>query len=169
MGYLMENIQKGSFIPAKPMKDDLPICHEAAKEAPLIGLRRRISSFSSKIHPLSSSAASSWAALRRTKSAPSLIGEFADNPLRRWWEWSWGWLLSKKPAIARDLEMNEEEEAILGCQSRGSLRHVFFKIRAQIRKIVRSQTLPTTQKFRYDSSGYAQNYWDEGKQSRGEI
>ncbi|KAI0501643.1 hypothetical protein KFK09_016588 [Dendrobium nobile] len=169
MGSLVDNNQKKTFFPSKPMKDELPISQSPNKESHLIGLRRRIiSSFSVKIQPLSSSAVSSWASLRRSRSAPELIEEFGGGSVRRWWEWSWSWLLSKKPGFARDLEMNEEETAILGCQNKGSIRHLFHRIRSELRKLVQAKTLPTTQcGFRYDSFSYAQNF-DEGN-ARGEM
>ena len=125
----------------------------------MTGIRRRISSFSVKIQPLSS-ASTAWA-FRRSKSAPSM-GELAGGPLRRWWDWGWGWILSRKPTFARDIEMNGEETAMLGCQSKGTWRHVFYKVRSEFRKLVGSNTLPTTQQFRYDSFSYAKNF-DDGK------
>ncbi|XP_020593315.1 uncharacterized protein LOC110033620 [Phalaenopsis equestris] len=152
--------QKKTFFPSKPMKDELPISQTPNKETHLIGLRRRlISSFSIKIQPLSSSAVCSWASLRRSKSAPEFVQEFTGGSLRRWWEWSWSWLLSKKPGFVRDLEMNEEETEVLGYHRKGSVRHLFYKIRSEIRKLVQPQRLPTTHcKFRYDSFSYAQNF-----------
>lgn len=74
-----------------------------------------------------------------------------------------GWIMSKKPTFAQDLEMNEEEKAVLGCHSRGSLRHVFYKVRSELRRFVRSDNnvgLPQT--FRYDSFNYSKNF-DDGK------
>ena len=157
MGSFIETIQKRKLLPAAPYSDDLPV---SQSDTLVIGLRRRISSFSVRIQP-SSTASFAWA-FRKSKSMSSL-GEFAGGPLRRWWEWSWGWILSRKPASAKDVEMNEEESAMLGRHRRGSLRHVFCKAKSEITKRVRSsQTLPTTQRFRYDSFSYAQNF-DGGK------
>ncbi|KAK8963388.1 hypothetical protein KSP40_PGU020865 [Platanthera guangdongensis] len=169
MRSFLDNIQKRIPIPSAPMKDDLPISQSPnGGTTHLIGLRRRIiSSFSVKIQPFSSSAACSWAALRRSKSAPEFAeDQFSRGTIRRWWDWSWAWLLSKKPVFARDLEMNEEEAAMLGCHSKGTLRHLFHKIRSEIRKIVpASQGLPTTNaRFRYDSISYAHNF-DDGNAS----
>lgn len=164
----IETIQKRKFLPTMPYKDELPISQsEAAKgsssAAAVIGLRKRISSFSVRIQPLSS-ASTAWA-FRKSKSMPSL-GDFGvGGPLRRWWDWGWGWILSRKPVFARDVEMNEEEIQMLGCHSKGSLRHLFYKVRSELRRLVRSQTLPTTmngQQFRYDSISYAHNF-DDGK------
>ncbi|MQM09080.1 hypothetical protein Taro_041941 [Colocasia esculenta] len=155
----MENIQKRSFIPSRPPKDDLPISQMTGAAAPKIGLRRRFSSFSVSIQPLSSAAAASSAwAFRRSKSMSS-IGELAGGSLRRWWEWGWEWILSRKPTFARDLEMNEEETTMLGFNSKGSWRHVLYKLRSELRKIVSGPVdeLPTTQGFRCDSFSYAQH------------
>jgi len=86
----------------------------------------------------------------------------AGAPLRRWWQWGWGWILAKKPTFAQDLEMNEEETKMLGFHSRGTWKHIFYKVRSGIRELVRPSTLPTTHRFRYDSLSYAQNF-DDGK------
>ncbi|KAI8030521.1 hypothetical protein LOK49_LG01G03402 [Camellia lanceoleosa] len=76
--------------------------------------------------------------------------------LRKWWDWGCGWILSRKPTFARDLEMNEQETAVLGCHSKGSWRHVFYKLR---KLLVRPHhNLPQT--FRYDSVTYSQNFDD---------
>ncbi|CAL9075488.1 unnamed protein product [Musa acuminata var. zebrina] len=159
MGSLFEILQKKRFLPTMPYQDDLPT-FQAQKDTHLIGLRKRISSYSVKIQPLST-ASSDWV-FRKSKSMSS-IGEFAGGPLRRWWDRWWGWVLSRKPAFAQDIEMNEEETALLGCRSKGSWQHIFYKLRSEARKLVRSNTtLPTTQGFRYDSFSYAQNF-DDGK------
>ncbi|KDP47018.1 hypothetical protein JCGZ_10745 [Jatropha curcas] len=120
------------------------------------GLRRRLSSLSLKIQPIASPAAS-WA-FRRSKSVSSM-GEYAGTSIRKWWDWGWSWILSRKPIFAKDLEMNEEETRILGCHNKGSWRHVFYKVRSEIRKIVRSENkvgLPQT--CRYDSFSYSKNF-----------
>lgn len=90
----------------------------------------------------------------------SAMGEHAGSSLRKWWEWGWAWVMSRKPSFAGDLEMNEEETAMLGAHSQGSWRHLFYKIRSEFRKIVGPGQLPVTQKFRYDSFSYAQNFDD---------
>ncbi|XP_074583805.1 uncharacterized protein LOC141839856 [Curcuma longa] len=166
MGSLLENLQKKRLFPTVPYKDDLPTFQPQKKppsppplDARPIGLRKRISSFSVKIQPLSAD----WAAFRRSKSAPS-FGELAGavGPIRRWWGQCWGWILSRKPTFAQDIEMNEEETAMLGFQLKGSWRHLFYRVRSEIRKLIRSDCLPTTlpQGFRYDSFSYAQNFDD---------
>jgi hypothetical protein len=145
MATILENIQKTRFLPTRPLKDELPTFQGGAdKESHIMGLRKRLSSFSGKIQPISSASAE-WA-FQRSKSAPSLAGAFAAGHLKRWWEWV-GWLLSKKPGFAGDLEMNEEEVAALGRQSRGSWGHILYKVRSSVRRLVTStHTLPTTQK-----------------------
>ncbi|XP_042374486.1 uncharacterized protein LOC121968031 [Zingiber officinale] len=161
MGSLLENLQKKRLFPTMPYKDDLPTFRpnqqraqqQQQPDAHLIGLRKRISSFSVKIQPLSAD----WAAFRRSQSAPS-FGDLAG--VRRWWGQCWGWILSRKPAFARDIEMNEEETAMLGFQFRGSWRHILHRVRSEIRKLIRSNSLPTTDPhgFRYDSFAYAPNF-----------
>jgi hypothetical protein len=66
------------------------------------------------------------------------MGEYAGGSIRKWWDWGWSWVLSRKPIFASDLEMNEEETKNLGSQNRGSWRHVFYKVRSEIRKLVGS-------------------------------
>ncbi|XP_062220108.1 uncharacterized protein LOC133919665 [Phragmites australis] len=146
MATILENIQKARFLPTRPLKDELPTFQSGVgKESHLMGLRKRLSSFSGKIQPISSASAE-WA-FRRSKSAPSLGAAFAaGGSLRGWWEWGVGWLMSKKPGLAGDLEMNEEAAAI-GRQSRGSWGHILYKVRSSVRRLVMSaHSLPTTQK-----------------------
>ncbi|XP_021636222.1 uncharacterized protein LOC110632331 isoform X2 [Hevea brasiliensis] len=112
----------------------LPLSHTDSSSQDQ-GLRRRLSSLSLKIHPITSPA-TSWS-FPRSKSMSS-VGEYAGSSIRKWWDWGWSWILSRKPVFAKDLEMNEEETRILGCQNKGSWRHVFYKARSEIRKIVRS-------------------------------
>ncbi|KAG6779892.1 hypothetical protein POTOM_016294 [Populus tomentosa] len=106
-----------------------------SKDRGAAALRRRISSLSFKIQPISSPA-TQWA-FQRSKSV-SAMGEYAGSSIRKWWDWGWSWILSKKPPFAQDLEMNEEETRVLGCHNKGSWRHVFYKVRYEVRKLVRS-------------------------------
>uniref|UniRef100_A0ACD5Z4M8 Uncharacterized protein n=1 Tax=Avena sativa TaxID=4498 RepID=A0ACD5Z4M8_AVESA len=150
MATILENIQKARFLPTRPLKDDLPTFQGvgggggAKEESHLMGLRKRLSSFSGKIQPISSASAE-WA-FRRSQSAPSLAAAFgAGGPIKRWWDWGVGWLLSKKLGFADDLEMNEEEVAALGRQSKGTWAHVLYKMRSGVRRfVVSSHSLPTT-------------------------
>lgn len=152
MATILENIQKARFLPTRPLRDDLPIFQGGGgsgkeEESHLMGLRKRLSNFSGKIQPISSASAE-WA-FRRTRSAPTLAAEFAGGPLKRWWDWGVGWLLSKKLGFAGDLEMNEEEAAALGRHSRGTWAHVLYKVRSGVRRLVVSDhSLPTTQRLK---------------------
>ncbi|KAI5679586.1 hypothetical protein M9H77_00813 [Catharanthus roseus] len=129
-------------------------------------IRRRLSSLSLstlKIQYSSNPASSSWA-FRRSKSVSSM-GQYAGDSIRSWWDWGWAWILSRKPTFAKDLELNEEETAALGCHNKGSWRHVFYKIRSELRKLLGSDNvggLPQT--FRYDSYNYYKNF-DDSKRS----
>ncbi|XVF01647.1 hypothetical protein REPUB_Repub04eG0106300 [Reevesia pubescens] len=95
----------------------LPVSQTESKEQ-LPGLRRRLSSLSLKIQPISSPA-KSWT-FPRSKSLSSM-GEYAGSSIRKWWDWGWSWVLSRKPMFAQDLEMNEEETRIFGCNNKGTI------------------------------------------------
>jgi hypothetical protein len=161
MKSIIHSFQKGSYIPAMPTAQAaLPVSQpDDSKEQ---GLRRRLSSLSLKIQPMASPAAS-WA-LRRSKSVSSM-GEKAGGSIRKWWDWGWSWILSRKPIFATDLEMNEEETKMLGSQNRGSWRHVFYKVRFEIRKLVGSDHVGLPQTYRYDSYNYSKNF-DDGLNAR---
>ncbi|OWM80512.1 uncharacterized protein LOC116197047 [Punica granatum] len=122
------------------------------------GLRRRLSSISFSLPAASSSA--SWA-LQRSKSLPA-IGAQTCSSVKRWWDSAWAWVLSRKPAFAKDLEMNEEETKLVGSSGRGSWRHVFYKARAELRKLVGSDHVGLPQTCRYDSFNYSKNF-DDGR------
>ncbi|KAF8020750.1 hypothetical protein BT93_G1251 [Corymbia citriodora subsp. variegata] len=158
---IVESIQKStSIIPRilpNQARHDLPLSqpHSTTHEEQIDGggsggsgggLRRRImSSLSLRIQPISYPSSSSWS-FRRSKSMSSL-GDQAGNSIRKWWEWGWSWIASRKPVFAQDLEMNEEEIRLVGgLQNRGSWRHVLYKVRSEIQRIVRSDNegLPKT-------------------------
>ncbi|XP_059314510.1 uncharacterized protein LOC132065240 [Lycium ferocissimum] len=143
-----------------------------------LGVRKRLSALSLRMnmrtrsacqqpilsfYSTSTNSSSSWA-FRRSKSLSSLsagVGEYAGSSIRKWWEWGVGWIMSKKPTFADDLEMNEEEKAVLGCHSKGSWRHVFYKVRSELRRLVRSgNNVGLPQTFRYDSFNYSKNFDD---------
>ncbi|XP_062191060.1 uncharacterized protein LOC133894892 [Phragmites australis] len=144
-------------------REDLPVttADKRGGEDHLTGLRRRVSSFSVRIQPLSSSGA---AAFRRARSMPSIKALAAASALRRWWEWGLGWVMARRPPFARGLEMTDDEVAALGgCHCRGTWRHVFYKVRAGARRLLGRDGRPLpAQDFRYDSVSYAQNFDDGG-------
>ncbi|KAJ4964291.1 hypothetical protein NE237_024230 [Protea cynaroides] len=159
MTSILESFQKRSFFPSRPTTDDLPVSQENPKEQ---GLRRRLSSISLRLNPISSTSAAHFRFMPRSKSMSSL-GESAGGSIRKWWDWGWAWIQSRKPVFAKDLEMNEEETAILGSHNKGSWKHVFYKVRSEFRKLVGSSNnvgLPQT--FRYDPYSYSKNF-DDGK------
>ncbi|KAJ8765057.1 hypothetical protein K2173_010534 [Erythroxylum novogranatense] len=133
----------------------LPVSHAASDTPHQHGLRRRLSSLSLGIHPISSQT-SSWA-FQRSKSMSSMA-ENAGTSIRKWWDWGWSWILSRKPIFAQDLEMNEYETRVLGSHNQGSWGHVFYKVRSEIRKLVRSDKVGLPQTYRYDSSNYSKNF-----------
>ncbi|KAF8405591.1 hypothetical protein HHK36_010498 [Tetracentron sinense] len=139
MSSIFESFQKRSFFPSIPINQALPVSQPDSNEN---GLRRRISALSVRIQPISSPA-SSWA-FGRSKSMSSL-GDFAGGSMRKWWDW----ILSRKPNFARDLEINEEESAVLGSHNKGSWRHVFYKVRSQLRRLVGSDHVGLPQTFRF--------------------
>ncbi|CAN0926986.1 hypothetical protein LINGRAHAP2_LOCUS35631 [Linum grandiflorum] len=116
-----------------------------------------MSSLSLNLHPIASPA-KTWA-IHRSKSL-SAMGQNAGCSIKSWWEWGLGWILCKKPVFAQDLEMNEEEKKLLGSSNRGSWRHIAFKIRSRIRKVIRSDKVGLPQTYRYDSYNYARNFDD---------
>ncbi|KAM0055058.1 hypothetical protein Hdeb2414_s0006g00201711 [Helianthus debilis subsp. tardiflorus] len=109
-------------------------------------IRHRISA----IQPPTISSTTAWA-VRSSKSVSS-IGESASNSVRSWWNLGWEWMLSRKPGFALDLEMNQEEITVLGSHNKGSWRHVIYKFRSEIRKLVGSDQPGLPQTIRYKSS-----------------
>ncbi|KAJ4715819.1 Protein downstream neighbor of son like [Melia azedarach] len=148
MSSIVQSIQKKSFL---PKSNSLPVSQGEQQPS----LRRRLSSLSLKIQPISSQT-TSWA-FQRSKSV-SAMGEYAGTSVRKWWDWGWTWILSKKPSFAQDLEMNEEETRVLGCQNKGSLRHVFYKVRSEIKKLMGSDKVGLPQTCKYSSFDYSKNF-----------
>ncbi|KAF3434891.1 hypothetical protein FNV43_RR21978 [Rhamnella rubrinervis] len=154
MSSIVQSFQKRSFLPTSN-HGSLPVSQSQDPN----GIRRRLSSLSLKLQPISCSPAASWA-FSRSKSVSSM-GDYAGSSIRKWWDWGWSWILSKKPIFAQDLEMNEEETKVLGSHSRGSWRHVFYKVRSELKKFVGSDKVGLPQTCRYDSFNYSKNF-DEG-------
>lgn len=148
-------------------EEQLPVTAAAGAGGGMIGLRRRVSSFSVRFTPPPLSPA----AIRRAQSMPSAKALAAAGALRRWWEWGLGWAMAP---FARGLEMasgcDDEAAAAAGCQChhlRGTWRHVLYKVRAGARRLLGRDGRPlraaaAPQDFRYDSVSYAQNF-DDGE------
>ncbi|CAI9104831.1 OLC1v1003598C1 [Oldenlandia corymbosa var. corymbosa] len=110
------------------------------------GIRRRLSSMSLKIQEesgRSGSAVSDYimGSFRRSKSMSSMGAQYAGNSIRKWWDLGWAWVLSRKPAFAQDLEMNEHEMAAIGSHHKGSWKHVLFKLKLELGKLLRSDNM----------------------------
>jgi hypothetical protein len=137
-------------------REELPVTTAGKQQA--IGLRRRMSSFSVSIRPLSSSAE----ALRRARSMPSVKALAAAGALRRWWEWGLDWVMARRAPFARGLGMGDDDEAAAlgGCHGKGTWRHFFYRVRAGARQLLGRDGRPqvAAQDFRYDSVSYAQNF-----------
>ncbi|CAG7886251.1 unnamed protein product [Brassica rapa] len=103
-------------------------------------IRRRLSSLSLNLLNQPSEIASRFP---KSKSV-SDMGKQVGSSVKEWWEWGWSWILSRKPIFIRDLELNREEAKTIGSQNKGSIMHVFLKLRSQIRSLVgsSSDTLP---------------------------
>ncbi|CAI9277050.1 unnamed protein product [Lactuca saligna] len=131
----------------------LPVSHNTTQDPPPptagAGMRRRISSMTFQIQPPTMSDTTAWA-LRSSKSVSSM-GESASTSIKTWWARGWGWILSRKPVFAQDLEMNQEETSVLGCHNKGSLRHILYKFRSEIRKLVGSDQAGLPQTIRSNS------------------
>ncbi|KAK9667040.1 hypothetical protein RND81_14G228200 [Saponaria officinalis] len=153
MSSIVQTIQKNT----KSQKT-LPISSSSssAEHDKIHGLRRRLSSLSLNLHPsnISSTSAATWA-IHRSKSLTSM-GENAGNSIKNWGALGWAWVLSRKPNLFQDLEMNEEEKYFVGFHCKGSLKHLFFKVKSQFRRLFRYEddfTLP--QSFRYNNNGFS--------------
>ncbi|KAI3736485.1 hypothetical protein L6452_16027 [Arctium lappa] len=137
----------------------LPVSHsnnDDDQSSVAAGMRRRLSSMSLHIQPSAISgtttAATAWA-MRRSKSVSSM-GESASTSIRNWWDWGWGWILSRKPVFAQDLEFNQQDTSFLSSHDKGTWKHVIFKVRSEIRKlVVRSDKNGLPQSVRYNSYG----------------
>lgn len=117
------------------------------------GIRRRLSSLSlNKLQDsISSSIPKGSFNNMRSKSSQGL--EHAGSSIRKWWDLGWSWILSRKPAFAQDVEMNDEETSFLGSHNKGSWLHLFYKVRSEFDKILSfrsSSNLTLPQTFKYD-------------------
>ncbi|KAF7143319.1 hypothetical protein RHSIM_Rhsim05G0044800 [Rhododendron simsii] len=166
MTSIYETFQKRTSFNIPSMKNhSLPTSHSPTTTTtkPVSHLRRRLSSLSLNLHPSPDriTSTTSWV-FRRSKSVSSM-GESAGSSIKEWWNWGVGWILSKKPTFAKDLEMNEHESSLLGSNAKGTWRHVFYKVRSEFRKLVGGDNnLVLPQTFRYDSVAYSKNF-DNGR------
>jgi hypothetical protein len=72
-------------------------------------------------------------------------------------------VMARRPPFARGLEMSDDEAAALGgCHSRGTWRHVVYKLRAGARRLLGRDGRPrvAAQDFGYDSVSYKRNFDD---------
>ncbi|KAI4366989.1 hypothetical protein MLD38_022778 [Melastoma candidum] len=148
MNTIIQSIREKNLLPGFSSSLSLPLSRSTEPgQPPQPSLRRRLSSLSLRIQQQVPSPGDSWASFRRSRSVSSM-GDYAGgggSSIRKWWEQGWSWIMSRKPVLARDLEMSEEEGRVLGAQNKGSLRHVLFKVRSEIMKLVGSEnhvTLP---------------------------
>nr|XP_040258082.1 uncharacterized protein LOC109786598 [Aegilops tauschii subsp. strangulata]XP_040258083.1 uncharacterized protein LOC120975529 [Aegilops tauschii subsp. strangulata] len=123
-------------------------------------MRRSMSSCLSLIlQPLSSSLS---AAFRRARSMPSIKALAAAGALRQWWELRLGWIMTRKPYFTRALEMSVVVAAVLECHCLSTLRHVFYKGRVDVHRLLGRDGLLLggvfVQDFRCDSINYDQNF-----------
>ncbi|KAI4387663.1 hypothetical protein MLD38_000079 [Melastoma candidum] len=110
MNSIIQTIRQNNLIAKFSSGYSLPLSQPDDHTQPLQPvLWRRLSSASLGIQQQVSSPAASWSAFRCSKSVSSK-GDYAG----------WSWIMSRKPALARDLEMNEEEGRAIGVQNRGS-------------------------------------------------
>lgn len=117
------------------------------------GIRRRLSALSlnNLQDSISSSIPKGSFSSMRSKSSQGL--EHAGSSIRKWWDFGWSWILSRKPAFAQDLEMNDEETSYIGSHNKGSWLHLFYKVRSEFDKILSfrsSSNLTLPQTFKYD-------------------
>ncbi|CAG7900782.1 hypothetical protein HID58_024888 [Brassica napus] len=101
-------------------------------------LRRRLSSLSLNL----SRNQSSTDDLHRSKSVSATGEQRGSGSVKEWWEWSWSLILLKKlPVFFTDLEFNENQtKSSLGNQQRGSFAQVFFRLRSEIRRLLRTSS-----------------------------
>ncbi|KAK4378151.1 hypothetical protein RND71_000013 [Anisodus tanguticus] len=127
-----------SLLQSFQSKEALPMSTTGGGEG--FGVRKRLSSLSLRMNMRTRSTCQQpILSFYSTNSSLSAgMGEYAGSSIRKWWQWGLGWIMSKKPTFANDLEMNEEEKAVLGCHSKGSWRHVFYKVRSELRRLVGS-------------------------------
>ncbi|XP_058753025.1 uncharacterized protein LOC131626214 [Vicia villosa] len=127
--------RSGNALPVSTTNDD------AAAAGVAGGIRRRLSSSSLNNIP---AAAANWS-FPRSKSLSFSSSSVGDS-IRSWWLWIFAWILSRKPIFATDLEMNEQETKHLASGDRGSWKHVFYRMRSEIKRITNSDDsyLPQT-------------------------
>ncbi|GAU46675.1 hypothetical protein TSUD_254410 [Trifolium subterraneum] len=135
-----------SFFPtSRSGKESLPVStattrsskskqQDAAGGGEAILLRRRLSC-SSLISNNNETSSSTWSFPCSSRSTKSFSFSFS---ITNWWAWSWAWILSRKPIFATDLEMNEHETKLLASRDKGSWKHVFYRMRSEIRRITNS-------------------------------
>lgn len=117
----------------------LPVSSTTTADANEPGLlRRRLSSLSLNL----SRNQPSTDDLHRSKSVSAMGEQRGSSSVKEWWEWSWSLILLKKlPVFFTDLEFNEKQtKSSLGNQQRGGFAQVFFRLRSEIRRLLRTSS-----------------------------
>lgn len=145
MSAVLQTFKKRSFF---TLKEALPVSQTESKQQ---GLRRRLSSLSLKLHSDHGSSPTTHWAFCRSKSVSSMADFAGVSSLRKWWDWSWAWIVSRKPTFFNDVEMNGGGSAGIGYHNQScSWKHVFDKVRSELRRLVGSDNVGLPQTFRYD-------------------
>lgn len=76
-------------------------------------------------------------------------------------QWVWKWGSARKAHLCRASGMDDVDGLLLGCCRRISWRHLFWKIKADWRNMIKPRSA-SHMRFKYDSLSYALNF-DNGR------